>query len=213
MSIIRPKCSITTCTNTNHARTWCTTHYNMWKKYGDPLASRGTELHRLTNTQIYNAWLNIRSRTGNPKDNHYNLYGGRGIKVCGSIKGSLKYFNELMGQRPTPKHSIDRIDTNGHYSCGNCTECSNMSWSFNLRWATMKEQGWNRRKLSRNTSGYIGVISRYKGAWVAQAARQDDDGTRRNDFLGYFKDPEQAALAYDKYVIFFRGEFAVTNIL
>jgi hypothetical protein len=84
-------------------------------------------------TSEYTAWVNMRNRCYNPKNNRYKIYGGRGIKVCDEWLKSFKNFIDDIGRKPGPQYSIDRINVNGNYEPSNC------------RWATPEQQANNKR--------------------------------------------------------------------
>lgn len=81
---------------------------------------------------LYPTWRAMRSRCQDPRNKEWANYGGRGISVCDRW-AEIKNFLSDMGPKPTPDHSLDRIDNDGNYEPSNC------------RWATAKEQRANRR--------------------------------------------------------------------
>ena len=83
----------------------------------------------------------MKYRCSNPRAKDYPDYGGRGIKVCERWLNSFENFLADLGPRPTPQHSIERLDNDGNYEPGNCV------------WATKQEQNRNRRK--------IGMLARF----------------------------------------------------
>lgn len=90
--------------------------------------------HGQSKSKAYNAWSNITDRCTNPNNKDFHHYGGRGIQVCERWRNSFEAFLLDMGQPPSSKHSIDRIQVDGNYEPSNC------------RWATQKEQTRNMRK-------------------------------------------------------------------
>ena len=83
----------------------------------------------------WNNWRAMRERCLNPDFAQYADYGGRGITVCAQW-ATFQQFYEDVGPKPSPKHTLDRIDNIRGYEPGN------------VRWATGSEQRRNsRRKL------------------------------------------------------------------
>lgn len=83
---------------------------------------------------IYGAMI---ARCENPNNADFKDYGERGITVCARWRSSYADFLSDMGRRPTPRHSIDRIDNDRGYEPDNC------------RWATAHEQRMNQRRMRK----------------------------------------------------------------
>jgi hypothetical protein len=68
----------------------------------------------------YAIWRGMKARCSNPKQSNWRWYGGRGITVCERWANSFEAFLTDMGPRPSPRHSLARINRGGHYEPGNC---------------------------------------------------------------------------------------------
>lgn len=128
---------------------------------------------------LYNTWCEMKKRCYNPNAINYKNYGGRGITVCDEWKDNFEMFVYHMGPKPSPEHTLDRIDNDYIYCPENC------------KWSTKKEQQANRRQQSRpkNAKGY--TYNKQAGKYQAQISV---NGTMK--FLGLYDCPLMARLAY-----------------
>lgn len=86
----------------------------------------------------YATWSDMRKRCSSETHQAYKDYGARGISVC-ERWSKFENFLADMGPRPTPDHSIDRIENDKGYSPENC------------KWSTKEEQANNRRMTRKYT--------------------------------------------------------------
>lgn len=128
----------------------------------------------------YVSWRAMRERCTNTNSSSYANYGGRGITVCERWMDSFSNFFEDMGAKPTPKHTLDRVDNEKGYNPNNCV------------WATRTQQVNNRRD-KRNSTGYKGVVKSSNSSFSAQLCVN-----YKKFYLGSYPTAREAHLVYLK---------------
>jgi hypothetical protein len=127
-------------------------------------------------TPEYWAWRDMKKRCFLPKNKYFHNYGGRGITVCDEWVNDFDQFVDDVGYRPSPAHSLDRIDNNGDYRPGN------------VSWSTKDQQDNNRRTC---------VFIEFQGMRKNYKQWSKHYGVRPDKFRYYILrglNPEQAAI-------------------
>lgn len=160
-------CKVKDCQSKPIAKGLCDKHYRKMKKYGDPNFSVN-ESHGMKKTKVYRTWCHMKDRCHNENNKSYVYYGARGIFVCDEWRKSFLSFFNHIGEPPSPKHQIDRIDNSKGYEPNN------------VRWVLPSTNNQNRRStkvnscdidLIRNTNMSINDIVKTYGISESQAYR------------------------------------------
>lgn len=131
-------------------------------------------------SNLYHVWRSMINRCSKPQNKDYKFYGGRGISVCLDWNSYDDFYEWSYSNGYNTDLQIDRIDTNGNYEPINC------------RFIPALVNNSNRRPY--------GEI-KYKGVSVHGLKFVARIRHNKSTYIGLFSTAEEAAKAYDKYVI------------
>jgi len=135
-------------------------------------AKRGT--HHLSDTPEYYIWNSMKARCYNKNSADYPRWGGRGIAVCDEWRNSFETFYTDMDPRPTPKHTLDRIDNDGNYGPSNCRWATRTIQNRNKGWKSTIEfhgESLTAAQWSRRLGGNRALVSkRLSRGWAVERA-------------------------------------------
>lgn len=147
--------------------------------------------HKGRGTRLYTIWKNMRQRCNNPKNNAYNKYGGRGIKICKEWQDSFNSFQEwAQANGYADNLSLDRTNNDKGYSPENCA------------WVDNTTQNRNQGVRTPTISGVRGVTL-YKPTqeWLARI-----HVNYKAIHLGYFSEIKKAVQARREAENFYWGK-------
>jgi hypothetical protein len=163
--------------------------------------------HSGSKTPEYSTWHAMRYRCSDPAAAGFACYGGRGIRVCARWDASFQAFRDDMGPRPAGA-SIDRIDSDGHYSCGACDECRARGWVANCRWADTTTQAWNTRftrGIEVGNGVVVPAVALYTAAGVTRQAFDGRIAAGWDPYLAATTPPDPGRVARGRYARTFRA--------
>jgi hypothetical protein len=88
----------------------------------------------------------MHSRCYNLNEPCHAHYGAKGVYICDGWIKDFGAFRDDMGPRPSKQYSIDRINNDGSYTCGKCSQCVERGAPANCRWATDEQQANNQSR-------------------------------------------------------------------
>lgn len=94
------------------------------------MARENAKRHGLTNSPEHRAWTGMRGRVNSKNPHKLRTY--KDVKVC-KRWDKFESFLEDMGDKPTLKHELDRIDPFGNYEPSNCRWASRNEQMLNLK--------------------------------------------------------------------------------
>jgi hypothetical protein len=102
------------------------------KSCGHLQSAGNRRTHGQRGSKLYVAWCNMKARCDNSSHKHYKNYGGRGITYDPAWT-VFENFARDVGEPPSTKYTLDRIDNDGNYE------------RKNVRWASRHTQARNSR--------------------------------------------------------------------
>ncbi len=106
-------------------------------------ARDASAVHGYVGTPEYNSWRGILRRCTDPKARCYDSHGGRGVQCLWS---GYEEFVADMGERPSTRHRMFRLDRDGHFEPANC------AWMIPTEYARLYGRR-SRNRISRVAHG------------------------------------------------------------